>query len=319
MSIETIERLSNAIPNVVHVERPYLENALKIKKLQIAKGPIDKEVSDATSKVTMWETELHQLNSWSLQWFFAKLTVKKRENIIMRSACTLQAEIDRAAKCLEKANKVLTEVEQKAAEEDEQIRSVETMNEKYYVDYRALEKYREDLGILLDDALKGNTYATVDMMKRTLDDCIERCRQNEDKMKRLEKVKDLIRTADLSLMEGIIELRSSTLTEKMMGEGKVYFPQVAFDSLKQAREECPELPGFPSPQEYVNEADNTGAYYSPMQKYLWDVRKKLAELIVWCDQQILVSLDIDTELQIEVGLKTDEYNLERCRVYKELL
>lgn len=107
------------------------------------------------------------------------------------------------------------------------------------------------------------------------------------------------------------------MKETLVGSGKVYFPQEAYDALKQAREEYPELPGFASPTEYTNEADNTGAYYSPMQKYLWDVRTRLAELIAWCSEQDLKLLDEETEIQINLGAKIDEYNFERRRIIKE--
>ena len=119
------------------------------------------------------------------------------------------------------------------------------------------------------------------------------------------------------MLEAILELRQSSVKEHLMGEGKVYFPQVAYDCLTQAREEYPELPGFKSPTEYVNEADNTGAYYSPMQKYLWDVRRRLSELVLWCDNEALAQLTDETEIQIELGSKIDEYNFERRRIIKE--
>lgn len=48
-----------------------------------------------------------------------------------------------------------------------------------------------------------------------------------------------------------------------------------------------------------------------MQKYLWDVRHKIAELILWCDTEVIHLMDRETELQIETGKKLDEYNLSR--------
>lgn len=50
-TFESIDQLIHAIANIAHVERPYLENALAIKKLEIAKEPIDKEHIEAMSKV----------------------------------------------------------------------------------------------------------------------------------------------------------------------------------------------------------------------------------------------------------------------------
>lgn len=51
MSTQTIDELVHAIANIAHVEQPCLENLLVIKKLEIAKEPIDKEYMDAVKKV----------------------------------------------------------------------------------------------------------------------------------------------------------------------------------------------------------------------------------------------------------------------------
>lgn len=128
----------------------------------------------------------------------------------------------------------------------------------------------------------------------------------------------MIKGADLALLEAILELRASTSKESSMGAGKIYFPETAFECLQKARELYPDLPGFKSPTEYVNEEDNTGAYYSPMQKYLWDVRKRLTELIAWCDDESIALLEQETQTQIQLGQKIDNYNFERRRVLKEL-
>lgn len=138
-----------------------------------------------------------------------------------------------------------------------------------------------------------------------------------EKIQVLEKVKALIKEADMSLLEAILELRASTAKEKSMGAGKVYFPETAFECLQEARRLYPDLPGFKSPTEYIKEEDNTGAYYSPMQKYLWDVRKRLGELITWCADEALILLERETQVQIKLGQKTDEYNYERRRILKE--
>lgn len=118
-----------------------------------------------------------------------------------------------------------------------------------------------------------------------MEECQERSNEKFKGIEKLETVKELLKSADIALLEAILELRSSTVKETLMGEGKVYFPQDAYDCLVKARELYPELPGFKSPTEYVNEADDTGAYYSPMQKYLWDVRRRMTELISWCQEE----------------------------------
>lgn len=155
-------------------------------------------------------------------------------------------------------------------------------------------------------ALKGE----IDTIKEESVDLFE-------KIQILEKVKELIKEADMALLEAILELRASSAKESSMGAGKVYFPETAFECLQEARALYPELPGFKSPTEYVKEEDNTGAYYSPMQKYLWDVRKRLQELISWCADEALVLLERETQVQIRLGQKTDEYNYEKRRILKE--
>lgn len=154
-------------------------------------------------------------------------------------------------------------------------------------------------------------------LKTDMEDCKERSIEKFENIKKLETVKELLKSADMSILEGILELRQSAVKETLMGEGKVYFPQSAYDSLSEARALYPELPGFKSPTDYVNEADETGAYYSPMQKYLWDVRHRMAELIAWCQEEAIVLLEAETQIQIELGKKVDEYNLERRRILKE--
>ncbi|KAI9481028.1 MAG: hypothetical protein EXX96DRAFT_565106 [Benjaminiella poitrasii] len=306
MSTETIDQLIQAIANISRVERPYLENRLTIKKLEIAKEPVDSEHHDALSKVTMWENEIRNLNSWTLQWLVTFCT------------CSLEAEKKRAKEGLKKANQLVGETEKRVQEKIDEIHEVDVKNEKNSIDYRNLEKYREDVTVLLNSSLEGD-YPTINAINDSVENCKNRSAEKFANIKKLEKVKDLLKTSDIAILEAILELRSSTVKETLMGEGKVYFPQLAYDCLKQAREEYPDLPGFESPTEYVNEADNTGAYYSPMQKYLWDVRRKLAELITWCDNEALVLLEDETQIQIELGSRIDEYNLERRRILKEKL
>ncbi|KAI9361488.1 hypothetical protein BD770DRAFT_425826 [Pilaira anomala] len=302
MSTESIDQLVLAISNIAHVEKPCLENLLTIKKLEIAKEPVDKENYDAEKKVIMWENTIRDLNNWTLTWALLKLT------------CGLQQEKERSVEGLKKAKLLVIETSEKVQEEKDKIHEVEVLNEKYAVEYRTLQKYREDVSLLLDEVVKDET-----VFKSQIDELKEKSIKLFENIQKLEKVKDLIKEADNSLLEAILELRASTSKETLMAEGKIYFPEVAFACLKEARALYPELPGFKSPTDYVNESDNTGAYYSPMQKYLWDVRKRLAELTSWCAEEALVVLEEETQTQIQLGRKVDEYNLERRRLLKELM
>ncbi|KAI8079186.1 hypothetical protein BDF21DRAFT_493827 [Thamnidium elegans] len=304
MSTESIDQLIHAIANISHVEKPCLDNLLTIKKMEIAKEPIDVEHYEAEKKVIMWENTITDLNSWSLNWALFKVT------------CGLQQEKDRSEVGLKKAKQLVIETEEKVQEEKDKIHEVEVQNEKYTVEYRTLQKYREDVTLMLDEIVKGD-FAGETSLKEQIGQYKDKSIELFDNIKKLETVKDLLKTSDSSILEAILELRSSSSKETLMGEGKVYFPEIAFECLKEARELYPDLPGFKSPTEYVNESDNTGAYYSPMQKYLWDVRKRLAELISWCADEAIVLLDQETENQVQLGLKVDEYNFERRRILKE--
>lgn len=51
MSTESIDQLIHAIANISHVEKPCLENLLTIKKMEIAKEPVDVEQYEAEKKV----------------------------------------------------------------------------------------------------------------------------------------------------------------------------------------------------------------------------------------------------------------------------
>lgn len=62
----------------------------------------------------------------------------------------MQVEKDRAKEGLVKANALVAETEKKVQDEKDKIHDVEIKNEKYSVDYRSLQKYREDISVLLD-------------------------------------------------------------------------------------------------------------------------------------------------------------------------
>lgn len=67
-------------------------------------------------------------------------------------------------------------------------------------------------------------------------------------MEKLKSVKELLKTADFALLEAIVELRQSN-DNKSVGEGRIYFPEKAFNALKEARELYPELPSMEKPKE----------------------------------------------------------------------
>ena len=59
------------------------------------------------------------------------------------------------------------------------------------------------------------------------------------------RVLELLKTVDTSLMEGIIDLRTSGKTGS---SGRIFFPDEAFNALKEARALLPELPSIVPPE-----------------------------------------------------------------------
>jgi hypothetical protein len=130
------------------------------------------------------------------------------------------------------------------------------------------------------------------------------------------RVLELLKTVDFSLMEGIVDARESS---KQGGGGKIFFPDGAFNALKEARQLLPDLPSIVPPETYTKTADDTGAYYTPMQRYLWDVKDKVAELVPWCQQRTLDNIRKYNALELQIGSKIDERNLERRRLVREVI
>ncbi|KAI9491688.1 hypothetical protein BDB00DRAFT_874069 [Zychaea mexicana] len=304
--ISSIDDLSHAVAGVAHVEKPYEEGRVTIRKMKILKEPEDKEFTEAKAKLEMWTNDRKSLETWTLNWFMYWVT------------CEVASEKDRCEQGIKKAEVLVEEAQKQLDAANDRIREIEEPHEKLAVDNRSLLKYREELTELLDSVLQDGDFPTEKELKSQVDATkatIEKISEDDEK---IEQVIKLLKECDMALLEAIVELRQSN-DNKTLSEGQVYFPQAAFDALKSARELYPELPGIPSPVEYRKEADNTGAYYSPMQKYLWDVRHSLDDLIKWCDAKLLEHMDDKAEQIIQLGAKTDEWNLERRRLVREVI
>lgn len=52
----------------------------------------------------------------------------------------------------------------------------------------------------------------------------------------------------MAILEAILELRQ-TNKEQSLQKGQIYFPEIAYQSLKEARELYPDLPSIPAPEE----------------------------------------------------------------------
>ncbi|KAI8146213.1 pseudouridine synthase [Fennellomyces sp. T-0311] len=305
-SLSSIDDLSHAVAGVAHVAKPYEEGVVMLRKMRLFKEPIDKELAEAKAKLEMWTNEKKSIESWTLNWFMFWIT------------CEVKAETQRCIEGIKKSNVLVAEAQKKVDEEDEKIREAEASHEKNAVDNRTLQKYREELTELLDSIFNESDFSTEKALKEQVDGVRADLEKIQKEDETIEKVMELIKKADTSLLEAVVELRQSN-DNKTLSEGQVYFPQEAFDALKTAREIYPELPAIQSPVEYNKKPDDTGTYYSPMQRYLWDVRQSLKDLMHWCDMRLLDHMDDEAEGIVALGAKIDEYNLERRRLVREVI
>ncbi|KAI9250205.1 hypothetical protein BDA99DRAFT_213868 [Phascolomyces articulosus] len=305
-SISSIDDLSHAVAGVAHVEKPYEEGRVMIRKLKILRQPLEKDVKEANAKLEMWTNDQKNLESWTLSWFMFWIT------------CEVAAEKERCVNGIKKSEKLVEESEKVLEKANDRLREVEEPHEKVAVDNRSLQKYRDELTELLDSIFQEGDFPTEKELKEQVENTKATIQKIDEDDEQIEKVIELLKTCDMSLLEAIVELRQSN-DNKQLSEGQVYFPQPAFEALKSARELYPDLPGIPAPVEYKKEADDTGAFYSPMQRYLWDVRQSLSDLLKWCDAKLLGNMDEKTEAIIQYGAKVDEWNLERRRLVRDVI
>lgn len=70
---------------------------------------------------------------------------------------------------LKKAQELAAESEKDVQVEKDKIHDIEIKNEKHAIDYRNLQKYREELTVLLDSALTGE-YPSVTVLKDEIEE-----------------------------------------------------------------------------------------------------------------------------------------------------
>ncbi|KAI9310663.1 pseudouridine synthase [Dichotomocladium elegans] len=304
----SVEELIHAAAALTHIEKPYEDSRLALRKLKVFRQPHDTALAEAQAKLEMWRKEKIALESWTLQWF------------LHWCICEVRKELSRCDVGIEKANALVEEARVAVNECDEQIREAERQIEKNTIDHRMLTKYRCELTDLLDEIFEGkeDEFPTLQPTKdqlRSAEANVERIKADE---KTLKVVAELLKTADLSLLEAVVELNQRN-EKKSLKPGEVYFPENAYNALKEARELYPDLPGIPPPVTYEKTADDTGAYYSPMQKYLWDVRRGLADLMKWCDAEALAIMDREAVALVTLGSKLDTWNMERRQIVKQVI
>jgi antitoxin (DNA-binding transcriptional repressor) of toxin-antitoxin stability system len=56
-----------------------------------------------------------------------------------------------------------------------------------------------------------------------------------------------------------------------------------------------------------------------MQRYLWEVKDKVAALVPWCQERTLDNMRKSNSLELQIGSKTDERNLERRRLLRDVI
>ncbi|CAO3667286.1 unnamed protein product [Umbelopsis vinacea] len=250
------------------------------------------------------ESHQERFETWSLAWAMAKIT------------CDLARQIEDAEKGLKKASNLEAEAQKELDAVNEKLNDIEKENEKNAIDHRTLGKYREELDELFEPIFVGQKYPTDEDAQLRLAELKEEKTAVDKEIEVTGRVLELLKTVDTSLMEGIIDLRTSGKTGS---SGRIFFPDEAFNALKEARALLPELPSIVPPEKYFETADNTGAHYTPMQRYLWEVKDKVAALVPWCQERTLDNMRKSNSLELQIGSKTDERNLERRRLLRDVI
>lgn len=303
-SLESIENLIHAVAGIQHVEDAYLQKKLEYKVLAYTLPPVESRLNDAKAKTEIWKITKSHLETWSLAWIMAKIT------------CDLPRQLENADKGLKKASDLEAEAQKEVDVVNEQLADIEKDNEKNAIDHRTLGKYREELDALFEPIFVGQKYPTDEDLQLQLTELQEEKAAVDKEIDVTGRVLELLKTVDTSLMEGIIDLRQGG---NKGGNGRIFFPDEAFNALKEARALLPDLPSIVPPEKFFEEADNTGAYYTPMQRYLWEVKDKVAALVPWCQERTLENIRTSNGLELKIGSKTDERNLERRRLLRDVI
>ncbi|KAG2178361.1 hypothetical protein INT44_001513, partial [Umbelopsis vinacea] len=311
---------------IQHVEEPYYQKVIDYKMLASEVPPVEKLANDAKAKTEIWQITRGDLDKWSLAWIMGKIT------------CDLERQKEAADKGLLKARGMEAEAKAKVDAIKDKLSDIERDNEKNAIDHRTLLRYREEVDSLFEPVsiyaerrmiknipiltpasfkiFVGQKYPTDEDFQIRLTELKEEKEACEKDVEVTARVLELLQEVDTALMEGIIDLTSS---KKETGSGRIFFPDAAFNALKEARALLPSLPSIAPPDTFTETADNTGAYYSPMQRYLWEVKDKVADLIPWCQTRTLDNARKIIQLELQIGQKTDERNLERRRLVKDVV
>ncbi|OZJ02444.1 hypothetical protein BZG36_04394 [Bifiguratus adelaidae] len=306
-NVSNIDNLINASAALQHTEKPYLEGKLQQKIIEEEElPPLEIRLEEAKKKTEMWTERLHDLQSWSFYWFLTKFT------------CRYQRELDEIHAGIKKSKSFEEDIQEAENAVRERIRKISAEGEKYAVDCRTLDKYRDELAQLTDPIFAGGDFSTNSALKAAAESRRETIKATEKDTLQLRKVIELLAKADSAIMIAIVDLRSASGNGNP-GEGRVVFPDEAFEAIKEARNIYPSLPSIPKPEFFHDKPDETGAKYKPMQAFLWDVKNSLADLSKWCHKNIIENLKRSVDEELALGAATDELMKERQRLIKEVI
>jgi hypothetical protein len=90
----------------------------------------------------------------------------------------------------------------------------------------------------------GQKYPTDEELQLRLNELNEEKDAIDKDIEVTARVVELLKTVDVSLMEGIIDL---SVSSQKSGNGRIFFPDPAFNALKEARTLLPALPSIIPP------------------------------------------------------------------------
>ncbi|RUP46338.1 hypothetical protein BC936DRAFT_147067, partial [Jimgerdemannia flammicorona] len=299
-----VDNLLNCITSINHVEEPYLRKSLEVRLIRENDlPPVQKKFDDVKAKTELWTLKKADLETWTFEYIFAVIK------------CDWQRSHDEAISGIKKAKIAETEVKLELEATEEKIREVQSSIEKLAVDARSLDKYRENLVNLFSTIFENTNFLPDKGIQAEIEDLQAEVERLTTDTATLEKVLSLLHTADLSILAGIIEMR--TRMDGGASQG-IYFPDTAFESIKEARALYPELPAIPRPEQFFkNQKDEFGATFTPLQNFLWDVKKSVGELGVWAHERVVSNQKEACEKQIELGNRTDQWLAERRGILRE--
>ncbi|KAL1915413.1 uncharacterized protein VTP21DRAFT_6871 [Calcarisporiella thermophila] len=252
--------------------------------------PLRKAVSEAEMKTKLWKLKQQDLQRWSLVWFFAWIM------------CDWKRQWEESERGLKKAQKRENDERDNLAAVEEVLQARKDKMDQISNDFDRLESIRNEAHIKLEQVFTklsledGKSSALKDEMDRLREQIQALTTENT----KIERVVELLTTADNAILEAILDHRSKTGGGAR--DGGILFPDEAYYSILDARKLLPELPAIPKPEYYKEKPDETGNYYTVLQSYLWDVHENGVKMLIrWCHDEKLRNYQRAAKLRIELG------------------